>query len=128
MSLPTEAVASTRQRAWLVLLGCVWLVVGPSALLGAVAYSDWPPIPELPTAAQVQAARENALAAAAVAVLLPAVGLLLARRWRQDLATALFLVATMAAVLVSGLLLSLTSSPVRAPGPDCPESSVAADC
>jgi hypothetical protein len=76
----------------------------------------------------VQAARENALSAAAVTVLLPAVGLVLARRWRQDLATALFLVATMAAVLVSALLLSLTSSPVRAPGPDCPESSVAADC
>lgn len=122
------AAHETRRRAWLVLLGCLWLVVGPSAILGAIAYSDWPPIPELPTAQQVRAARDNALSAAAVAVLLPVVGVVLARRWRQDLATALLLVATMAAVLVSTLLLSLTSSPVGAPGPNCTESSVAADC
>jgi hypothetical protein len=105
-------------------------VVGPAAILGAAVFSDWPPVPELPTAEQVRAARDDALSAAAVAVLPPAVGVLLARRWRQDLATALFLVATMFAVLASALLLSLTSSPVRPSPPaiDCPESSTAADC
>jgi len=104
---------ASRRDAWLLLLGFLWLVVAASAVLGAVTYSDWPPVPELPTAEQVRNARANALSAGAVAVLPPVVGMLLARRWRNDVATVLFLVGTMAAVLVSVMLFVLTDSPVR---------------
>jgi hypothetical protein len=103
---------TSRRTAWLVLLGVLWLVTAAAAVHGALT-SDWPPIPELPTAEQVRNARANALSAAAVAVLPPVLGVVLARRWRNDLATVLFLVGAMAAVLLSGLLVALTNSPVR---------------
>ena len=111
--LTADPATTSRRNAWLVLLGAVWVVAAAVALVGAVTYSDWPPIPELPTAKQVRDARANALSAAAVAVLPPILGVVLARRWRNDLATVLFLVGAMGAVLVSALLVALTNSPVR---------------
>jgi hypothetical protein len=104
---------TSRRTAWLVLLGFLWVTVAAVAVLGAVRYSDWPPIPQLPTAEQVRNARANAWSAAAVAVLPPVLGVVLALRWRNDLATVLFLVGAMGAVLVSALLIALTNSPVR---------------
>jgi hypothetical protein len=61
----------------------------------------------------VRNARANALSAAAVAVLPPIAGVVLARRRRNHGATVCFLVGAMAAVLASGLLVALTKSPVR---------------
>ncbi|TFV87144.1 hypothetical protein [Blastococcus sp. CT_GayMR16] len=90
----------------------IWLIAAFLAI-GAALQSDWAPFGELPTAAQVRQARTDAWSAGVVSVLPPAVGLLLARRWRSDGWTAAFLVGLMFAVLVSGALLWLTDSPVR---------------
>jgi hypothetical protein len=81
--------------------------------LGSALSSDWPPIPRLPTAAQVDAARAAAWGAAAVAVTPLTIGLLLAGWWRAHEWAIAFGVLLMFAVLGSALLLQLTVSPVR---------------
>jgi hypothetical protein len=105
-----ERPAGYQQRALGSLL-CFWVLASFLALGGALQ-SDWSPLGELPTAAQVSRARTNAWGAGVVSVLPPVAGLLLARRWRSDAWTAVFLVGLVFAVLVSGVLLWLTGSPV----------------
>ena len=105
------ALEGYQQRALASLL-CFWLILAVMAVGNAVL-SDWPLPPELPTAEQVRQARDNVLAAAVVSVVPPLGGLLLARRWRTAGWTATFLVGVVFAVLVSGVLLLFTDSPVR---------------
>jgi hypothetical protein len=91
---------------------CIWAIATWGAVGSALA-SDWPPIPELPTAAQVAAARSAAYGAGLVAVVPLVVGLVLAGWWRAYGWAIAFGVLLMFAVLGSALLISSTHSPVR---------------
>jgi hypothetical protein len=86
-----------------------WLAVG-SALS-----ADWPAVPQLPTAEQVDAAQSAAWGAGVVSVVPLVLGLVLAGRWRAHGWAVAFGMLLMFAVLGSALLLQLTDSPV-APG------------
>ena len=93
---------------------CIWAIATWLAV-GSALTSDWPPVPQLPTAEQLDAAREAAWGAAVVAVIPLAGGLALAGWWRAYEWAVAFGVLLMFAVLGSALLLQLTVSPV-APG------------
>ena len=103
-----------RQHRNLAAVLCIW-VIATWLAVGSALTSDWPPVPQLPTAEQLDAAREAARGAAVVAVIPLAGGLALAGRWRAYEWAVLFGVLLMFAVLGSALLLQLTVSPV-APG------------
>ena len=100
-----------QQRALVVLLS-FWLFASLLAVVNALA-SDWPPPPDLPSAAQLRQARDNVWGAAAVSVVPPLLGLVLARRWRSAGWAATFLVGAVLAVLVSAVLFLFTDTPVR---------------
>jgi hypothetical protein len=114
MSSEAETAAAVRVPGWqhrnLAAILCLWAIATWLAVGGALA-SDWPPIPQLPTAEQVHAARSAAWGAAAVAVTPLVLGLLLARWWRAYQWAIAFGVLLMFAVLGSALLLQLTVSP-----------------
>jgi hypothetical protein len=108
----TDVPVQGRQHRNLAAILCFWAIATWLAVGSALA-SDWPPIPQLPTAAQVDAARNAAYGAGFVAVLPLLVGLFLAGRWRAYGWAITFGVLLMFAVLGSALLVSLTHSPVR---------------
>src|SRR4051812_15810 len=60
---------------------CIWAIATWLAVGSALA-SDWPPVPQLPTAEQVAAARSAAYGAGLVAVVPLLGGLALAGWWR----------------------------------------------
>jgi hypothetical protein len=111
-------VQATRTPGWqhrnLAAILCLWAVATWLAVGSALA-SDWPPIPQVPTAEQVHAARSAAEGAGAVAVIPLVIGLVLAGRWRAYGWAIAFGMLLMFAVLGSALLVQSTGSPA-APG------------
>jgi hypothetical protein len=100
-----------RQHRSLAAIFCIWAIATWLAVGNALA-SDWPPIPQPPTAEQVRAAGQAAEVAAAVAVVPLVIGLVVAGRWRAYGWAIAFGMLLMFAVLGSALLLQATGSPV----------------
>src|SRR3954471_1901126 len=87
-------------------IACFWLLAAWLAV-GSALHSDWPPFGQAPTPEQIQAARQAAWGAAAVATLPLLGGLLLAGWWRMVEWAIAFGVLLMFAVLGSGFLVAL---------------------